>query len=44
MRDEMMMGEQKRVVKVTKRRDDWMGAMTYREVFSHPFLTPLFKF
>jgi hypothetical protein len=27
-----------------KRRDGWMGAMSYRVVFYHPFRTPLFKF
>jgi hypothetical protein len=44
MQDEMMMDDQKKVVRMKMRRGDWMDAMNCREVFSHPFLTPLFKF
>jgi hypothetical protein len=39
MPDAMMKGEQ-----MKKRKDGWMGAMSYREAFFHPFRTPLFKF
>jgi hypothetical protein len=27
-----------------EKKDGWMGAMSYREAFFHPFRTPLFKF
>jgi hypothetical protein len=30
--------------RMKKRKVDWMGAMNSREVFFHPFQTPLFKF
>jgi hypothetical protein len=39
MGDQKMTDDQK-----MRMRDDWMGAMNYREVFYHPFRTPLFRF
>jgi hypothetical protein len=39
-----MGGLMKKVDQMKKRRDGWMGAMSYRVVFYHPFRTPLFKF
>jgi hypothetical protein len=39
-----MGGQMKMVGQMKKRRDGWMGAMSYRVVFYHPFRTPLFKF
>jgi hypothetical protein len=41
--DQMMDG-QMMDDRMKKRKGDWMGAMSYRVVFYHPFRTPLFKF
>jgi hypothetical protein len=40
----MTMGDQKKLGDQKKRKDGWMVAMSYREVFFHPFRSPLFRF
>jgi hypothetical protein len=38
------MGDWMGAMKMRMRKVDWMGAMNYREIFFHPFRTPLFRF
>jgi hypothetical protein len=42
MRDakSMTMGDRMKMDDQKTRRDGWMGAMSYREAFFHPFRTP----
>jgi hypothetical protein len=44
MMDDRMLDDQMMDDRMKKRKGDWMGAMSYRVVFYHPFRTPLFKF
>jgi len=42
--DQMLGAKTMKMDDLKKRKDGWMGAMSYREVFFHPFRTPLFRF